>query len=568
MASKNHYEKQSNSWRHHVVLVAGLVLFALLVGRAVQLQVVQTDFLKNESVKRTVRDHSLQAYRGMIVDRHNEPLAVSTPVKSVWANPKQIIEEQVDIRSVAPLLDMTVVQLLSKIKANHKKEFIYLRRHMFPGQADKIAELKLSGIGLQQEFKRFYPAAEVASHVVGFTNIDENGIEGAELAYDQWLEGEPGVGRSVKDRLGRLVKDLGVVKPAEPGNELMLSIDLRLQYQAYRELKASVTQHGAKAGSLIMVDVATGEILALVNQPAFNPNNRSELRGEAVRNRVVTDMFEPGSTVKPLTVAAALVEGKVTPNSVINTHPGYMRVENKTIRDHRNYGELDITGILTKSSNIGVSKLALQMGGDKLWRFYQSLGLGKPVGLGLPGEQNGVVGVRGNRWSPIEIATLSYGYGLAVTPLQLAQAYQVLANGGVKHPLTLVKKQIEPGQRVMSEKTADTVVNMLQTVVGPKGTARRAKVEGYTVAGKTGTVHKVGQQGYEDESYLSLFAGVAPANDPKIVTIVVVDDPGGREYYGGEVAAPIFSRVTQASLRLMNIPPTEFHESAIVGVGP
>ena len=567
MASKNQYEKQSNSWRHYLVVVAGVVLFALLVGRAAQLQVLETDFLQSESVKRTVRDHSLQAYRGMIVDRNNEPLAVSTPVKSVWANPKQIIQEKVDIRAVAPLLNMTQVELLSKIKKYHNKEFIYLRRHLFPAQANKVAELKLSGIGLEQEFKRFYPAAEVASHVVGFTNIDEAGIEGAELAYDQWLQGEPGVGRAVKDRLGRLVKDLGVVKPAESGNELMLSIDLRLQYQAYRELKASVSQHGAKAGSLIMVDVKTGEILALVNQPAFNPNNRSELSGESVRNRVVTDIFEPGSTVKPLTVAAALMSGNVTQNSVVNTHPGYMRLENKTIRDHRNYGELDITGILTKSSNIGVSKLALELGGENLWHFYQSLGLGKPVGLGLPGEQNGKVGAHGSRWSPLEVATLSYGYGLAVTPLQLAQAYQVLANGGVKQPLTLVKRQIESGQRVMSEDIANTVVNMLQTVVGPKGTARRAKVEGYTVAGKTGTVHKVGKKGYEDEEYLSLFAGMAPANDPEIVTVVVVDDPGGREYYGGEVAAPIFSRVTQASLRLMNIPPTEFHESAIVGAG-
>lgn len=566
MASKNQYEKQGNSWRHYVIVVAGVLLFAVLVGRAVQLQVLETDFLQHESVKRTVRDHSLQAYRGMIVDRNNEPLAVSTPVKSVWANPKQIIQEKVDIRAAAPLLNMTEVELLKKLKKNHNKEFVYLKRHMFPGQANKVAALKLPGIGLQQEFKRFYPAAEVASHVVGFTNIDEKGIEGSELAYDQWLQGEPGIGRSVKDRLGRLVKDLGVVKPAEPGNELMLSIDLRLQYQAYRELKASVRQHGAKAGSLITVDVSTGEILALVNQPAFNPNNRSELRGSAVRNRVVTDIFEPGSTVKPLTVAAALMGGKVNENSTVNTHPGYMRLENKTIRDHRNYGELNITGILTKSSNVGVSKLALKLGGDQLWHFYQSLGLGKPVGLGLPGEQNGKMGVRGNRWSPLEIATLSYGYGLAVTPLQLAQAYQVLANGGVKHPLTLVKKQIEPGQRVMSEEVADTVVEMLETVVGPKGTARRAKVEGYTVAGKTGTVHKVGRQGYEDEDYMALFAGMAPANDPKIVTIVVVDEPSGREYYGGEVAAPIFSRVTQASLRLMNIPPTEFSDAAIVGV--
>lgn len=567
MSSKNQYAGQSNSWRHYTVVVAGLLLFAVLVLRLTQLQVLETDFLQNESVKRVVRDHKLPAYRGMIVDRNNEPLAVSTPVKSVWANPKQILKDDIDVSAVATYIGMTVAELKKRIKANGSREFIYLKRHMYPNLANQVAELKLPGIGLEQEFKRFYPAAEVASHVVGFTNIDETGIEGAELAYDDWLQGELGVGRSVKDRLGRLVKDLGVVQPAQPGNELMLSIDLRLQYQAYRELKASVQQHGAKAGSLLMVDVSTGEILALVNQPAFNPNNRSELKPAAVRNRSVTDIFEPGSTVKPFTVAAALMAGQVTLNSEVNTHPGYLRLDSNTIRDHRNYGVLDVTGILTRSSNVGVSKLALKLGGERLWSFYQELGLGKSIGLGLPGENSGKIGINSNKWSPIQTATLSYGYGLAVTPLQLAQAYQVLANGGVKQPLTLIRRAPEAGTRVMTEKIAKQVTTMLETVVGPKGTARRAKVEGYSVAGKTGTVHKVGREGYKDESYLSLFAGIAPSNDPKIVTVVVIDDPSGREYYGGEVAAPIFSRVTQASLRLMNIPPTQYDGETIARVG-
>lgn len=567
MSNKNQYAQHFSSWRHYTVVIAGLLLFVVLLLRLTQLQVLDTEFLQGESTKRTVRDHKLPAYRGMIVDRNNEPLAVSTPVKSVWVNPKQIIKDKVDITELAGHLNIEVASLKKRIKRNANREFMYLKRQMFPGQANKIAKLNLPGVGLDQEYKRFYPAAEVASHVVGFTNIDETGIEGAELAYDQWLQGELGVGRSVKDRLGRLVKDLGVIKPAQSGNELMLSIDLRLQYQAYRELKASVQQHGAKAGSLLMVDVESGEILALVNQPAFNPNNRSELNAAAVRNRSVTDIFEPGSTVKPFTVAAALTNGTVTLDSHINTHPGYIRLENNTIRDHRNYGVLDVTNILTKSSNVGVSKLALKMGGEKLWSFYQDLGLGKPVGLGLPGENNGKIAVTNNRWSPLQSATLSFGYGVAVTPLQLAQAYQVLANGGIKQPLTLIRKSPETGRRVMSEKVADQVISMLETVVGPKGTARRAKVEGYTVAGKTGTVHKVGRDGYEDESYLSLFAGVAPSNDPKIVTIVVVDDPSGREYYGGEVAAPIFSRVTQASLRLLNVPPTQFDDGTIAKVG-
>jgi cell division protein FtsI (penicillin-binding protein 3) len=567
MSSKNQYAEHFSSWRHYTVVGAGLLLFVVLLVRLTYLQVLDTDFLQSESTKRIVRDHKLPAYRGMIVDRNNEPLAVSTPVKSIWANPKQILKDNVDISAVAAYLNMSAATLEKRLKKNASREFIYLQRHMFPAQANKIAALDIPGIGLEQEYKRFYPAAEVASHVVGFTNIDETGIEGAELAYDDWLQGELGVGRSVKDRLGRLVKDLGVIKPAQPGHELMLSIDLRLQYQAYRELKASVQQHGAKAGSLLMVDVKTGEILALVNQPAFNPNNRSELKASAVRNRVVTDVFEPGSTVKPFTVAAALMAGNVKVNSVINTHPGYIRIGKNTIRDHRDYGELDMTGILTKSSNVGVSKLAIQMGGENLWDFYQQLGLGKSVGLGLPGENSGKVAVINNKWSKHQAATLSFGYGMAVTPLQLAQAYQVLANGGVKQPLTLIRKETEVGKRVMSEKVAKQVIQMLETVVGPKGTARRAKVEGYTVAGKTGTVHKVGKSGYEDESYLSLFAGIAPSNDPQIVTVVVIDEPAGREYYGGEVAAPVFSRVTQASLRLMNIPPTQFDEGIIAKVG-
>ena len=565
MARNNQYEQSSNRWRHYTVMGAGLLLFAVLVARLTQLQVLDTDFLQVEGAKRTVREHSIEAYRGMIVDRNNEPLAVSTPVKSIWVNPKQILKDGIDVSQLAPLLDMSVSQLSARIKQNKNREFIYLQRHMNPAQAKKIQALHLPGVGIEQEFKRYYPAAEVASHVVGFTNIDEQGIEGVELAYDQWLQGTPGKGRVVKDRLGRLVKDLGVMEVAEPGSELMLSIDLRLQYQAYRELKASVQQHGAKAGSLMMVDVKTGEILALVNQPAFNPNNRSELKAASVRNRSVTDIFEPGSTVKPFTIAAALMAGEIKKDSVINTHPGYLRVGSKTIRDHRDYGELDITGVLTKSSNVAVSKLSFKLGGENLWGFYQQLGLGKPVGLGLPGENGGKVAVETNHWSRLQSATLSYGYGLAVTPLQLAQAYQVLANDGIKHPLTLIRRPVEKGTQVIPKSVANDVVHMLESVVGPKGTARRAYVEGYPVAGKTGTVHKVGANGYEDERYLSLFAGIAPADDPKIVTIVVIDEPNGREYYGGEVAAPIFSRVTQASLRLMNVIPTVFEDKAIAG---
>ncbi len=568
MSNKNQYSGGAGSWRHYTVMLAGLAMFVLLVVRLVQLQVMQTDFLQEESVKRIVRDHEIQAYRGMVVDRHGEPLAVSTPVKSLWINPKQIIKDNIDIRSLAAFTKINVKQLMKTLKKNSNKEFLYLQRQMSPSIARKIAALKLPGVGLKQEFKRFYPAAEVASHVVGFTNIDEQGIEGVELAFDEWLQGKLGKGRMIKDRLGRLVKDLGVINPAQAGKDLSLSIDLRLQYQAYRELKASVKQHGAKAGSLVMIDVTTGEILALVNQPAFNPNNRSELNPQAVRNRSVTDVFEPGSTVKPFTVVAALMAGNIKHETIINTHPGYLRVGKKTIRDHRDYGKLDITGILTKSSNVGVSKLALELGGENLWRSYQNLGFGKPLGLGLSGENSGKVAVRNRNWSPLQTATLSYGYGLAVTPLQLAQAYQILANDGIKQPLTLIHEDSNLnalGTQIIPKKIANQVLKMLQTVVGPQGTARRAKVDGYNVAGKTGTVHKVGKNGYEDDRYVSIFAGIAPVDNPKIVTVVVIDEPSGREYYGGEVAAPIFSRVTQASLRLLKVAPTQVDSYFVAG---
>lgn len=564
MNKHNQYAQTASSgWRHYVVLLAGVCLFGLLILRLSQLQLLQTDFLQDQSERRTIREYGIDAYRGMVMDRNGEPLAVSTRVKSLWINPKQILDQKTDLTPLVKYVPLTVQELALKVTKNAQKEFVYLQRHINPLKAEKIEALRLKGVGLDQEYKRFYPAAEVTSHLVGFTNIDEQGIEGVELAYNEWLTGEQGKGRAVKDRLGLLVKDLGVTKVAESGKDLTLSIDLRLQYQAYRELKAAVQQHGAKSGSLVMVDVETGEIMAMVNQPSFNPNNRGELKASAVRNRAVTDIFEPGSTVKPFTVAAALMSGQVNEQSVVNTHPGYIRLGWKTIPDHRNYGKLSITEILTKSSNVGVSKLALKMGGEHLWNDYQRLGLGAPVGLGIPGESSGKIGVKGNKWSELETATLSYGYGLAVTPLQLAQAYQALANGGLKKPLTLIQGNHQSGEQVMPNTIAHNVVAMLETVIGPGGTAKRGQVSGYRVAGKTGTVHKVGADGYEDERYRSVFAGIAPANKPKVVTVVVIDEPAGREYYGGEVAAPVFARVMQSSLRLLNVQPNELGSMAL-----
>lgn len=569
----NRYESTVSSstqrpWRFYIVTALGFVLFTCLASRLVYLQVVNQDFLRDQGEKRSLRELPLYAHRGVVLDRNGEPLAVSTPVDSIWINPKQIIADQVDLTPLAQLLNMPLRELKAQVKRQANREYVFVKRHVTPQLGEQVKALRLSGVYTQREYKRYYPAAEVTAHVVGFTNIDDAGQEGIELAFDETLRGEAGKTRVLQDRYGRLVKDLGLLEAAQPGKDVSLSIDLRLQYQAYRELKAAVRQHGAKSGSLVMVDVATGEVLAMVNQPAFNPNNRKDLDPAGIRNRAVTDIMEPGSTVKPFTVAAALMSGDFNARSVIATAPGYLRVGQKTIRDHSNYGDLTLEGILTKSSNIGASKLAMHIGGFELWQTMQAAGLGGMVGIELPGENAGKVAARIERMSNIETATLSYGYGLAVTPLQLAQAYQTLANGGVKQQLTLLKRdKIPVGEKVIPPKIAQQVIHMMESVVTREGTARRAAVEGYRIAGKTGTVHKVGPQGYIEDQYMSLFAGVSPAENPRVATIVMIDEPSGKEYYGGEVAAPVFARVNEASMRLLNVQATQTPQRAVAG-GP
>lgn len=569
----NRYEKTANPqqgrpWRFYIVTALGMVLFVCLASRLVFLQVVNQDFLRDQGEKRSLRELPLYAHRGVVLDRNGEPLAVSTPVDSIWINPKQIIADKVDLTPLAQLLNIPLRELKGQVKRQASREYVFVKRHVTPQLGEQVKGLRLSGVYTQREYKRYYPAAEVTAHVVGFTNIDDAGQEGIELAFDSTLRGEAGKTRVLQDRYGRLVKDLGLLEAAQPGKDVSLSIDLRLQYQAYRELKAAVRQHGAKSGSLVMVDVVTGEVLAMVNQPAFNPNNRKDMEPGSVRNRAVTDIMEPGSTVKPFTVSAALMSGDFSERSVIATAPGYMRIGPKTIRDHNNYGDLTLEGILTKSSNIGAAKLALDVGGLELWQTMQAAGLGAMVGIELPGENAGKVAARVERMSNIETATLSYGYGLAITPLQLAQAYQTLANGGVKQHLTILKRdKIPVGEKVIPEKIARQVIHMMESVVTREGTARRAAVEGYRIAGKTGTVHKVGSQGYLEDQYMSLFAGVSPADNPRVATIVLIDEPSGKEYYGGEVAAPVFARVNEASMRLLNVQATQSAQRAVAG-GP
>ena len=542
------------AWRYGSVLGVFLLVIVALAWRLVDLHVVDNDFLRKQGDVRTIRVESIDAHRGVVSDRYGEPLAVSTPVQTLWANPSEMDAGEARLTNLSRLLNISEARLRERLKTYADREFIYLRRKVQPGLAKEVMALDIDGVYSRQEYRRYYPAGEVTAHIVGFTNIDERGQEGMELAYNQWLSGESGRKRVLKDNRGRIIKDLTLIRDASPGHNLQLSIDLRLQYLAYRELKAVVQAHSAKGGTLVMLDVDTGEVLAMVNQGSYNPNDRSQLAPENLRNKAITDLFEPGSTMKPVAMAAALETGDYSTNTTIDTSPGYRRFGRFTIRDHRNYGVISLTDIIAKSSNVGISRIATDIGGDTIRNLYSRLGLGQPTGIGFPGEAVGVL-PSPPKWRPVEEATLSYGYGLSVNALQLAQAYMVIANGGVRYPLSLIKLDREPeGQRVLSEKVTYEVRNMLREVVS-RGSGKRAQPGFYTAGGKTGTVHLVGKQGYEDSQYKAIFAGMAPIDNPRIVTVVAVDAPQSGEYYGGEVAAPVFARVMSDALRLLNVKP-------------
>ncbi|KXJ57456.1 MAG: cell division protein, partial [Neptuniibacter sp. Phe_28] len=542
-------------WRLWLVLILLLLVAMGITARMLSLYVEDQAFLQTQGDERTLRTVQVPAHRGIITDRNGEPLAVSAPVATIWADPKMMDLQHVNIAKLAILLKSNKQKLTAKLSANRAKRFLYLQRQGTPELAEKVRALRIPGVHVDREYKRYYPAAEVTTHLVGFTNLDGKGQEGLELAYEDWLKAEPGKQLVMKDRLGRTIKHVREVKSAQHGNNIELSIDLRLQYLAYRELKAAVKAHKADGGSLVMLDVKTGEVLAMVNQPSYNPNDPRQRVSSALRNRALTDTFEPGSTVKPMTVAAALMSGQYTPDTLVDTSPGYLRVKRKTIRDHRNYGEIDVSTIITKSSNVGVTKLTMSLPEGSVRNLYHNVGLGQATGIGFPGESSGYLPYL-NKRQVVERATLSYGYGLSVTPLQLAQSYLALANDGVMSPVNLIRQK-EAGKpvRVMPASVAQDVRVMMETVISSKGTGRRAAVPGYRVAGKTGTVHKVGRGGYIDDQYMSTFAGLAPVSNPRLVTVVMVDNPKGQEYYGGEVAAPVFSRAMGGALRLLNVPP-------------
>lgn len=541
------------------LLLAVALLLLVTAGVAARVVMLQGEeertFLKRQGDMRTVRTLTIQPARGMISDRRGEPLAVSTPVFAVWANPRQFDPEHAAVASLAQALGYSVDDLLRRVARHGDREFVYLRRQVAPELAQRVAQMRLPGVDLQDEYRRFYPAGEVAAHIVGITNIDDVGIEGLELAYDAWLTGAPGRKRVLRDRRGQVVRDLEYLATAEPGRALTLSIDLRLQYLAYRELTAAMQQYRAESGTVVVLDSRSGEVLAMVNWPSYNPNAAVTAHFERLRNRAVTDLYEPGSTVKPITVAAALESGRFHHEQKIDTSPGYLRVSGKLITDPLDRGVLDLEQIIARSSQVGISRIALELEDDMLRDAFARFGFGQTSGIGFPGETSGVL-PEGARWPLIDRVTFAFGYGLAVTPLQLAQAYTVFANRGLFLPPSLLRLDAAPEPvRVLDEEIAEQVARMLESVVRDQGTAVRASLPGHAVAGKTGTVRKVGRGGYDSARHLAFFAGYAPAREPRVTTVVVINEPKGERVGGGTVAAPVFARVTAAALRLLSEPP-------------
>jgi len=546
-------------WRFRVVIGLLAIMVGAICWRIIDLQVVDRDFLKGQGDARSLRHIPIPAHRGLITDRNGEPLAVSTPVTTLWANPKEMQASKDRWPQLAAALGQNPQQLTERLTQQASKEFIYLVRGLTPEQGQHVLDLKVPGVYGLEEFRRFYPAGDVTAHMVGFTDLDDHGREGVELAYDEWLAGVPGKRQVIKDRRGRLIKDIQVTKNAKAGKTLALSIDLRLQYLATRELRNAIAEQDAKAGSLVIMDVKTGEVLAMVNQPTYNPNNRRSMFPAAMRNRAIIDVFEPGSTVKPISMSAALQSGRWKPTDKVEVYPGSLQIGRYTIKDvSKSEGPiLDLTGILINSSNVGMSKIAFDIGGEAIYRVMSQVGLGQYTGLGFPGERVGNL-PNHREWRKAETATLSYGYGVSVTALQLVHAYAALANDGKMVPLSILKVDKAPeAVQAIPKETAETIQGMLQQVIeAPRGVFR-AQVPFYHVAGKSGTARKatVGSKGYTENAYRSLFAGFGPMSDPRYAIVVVIDEPGKGGYFGGLVSAPVFSKVMSGTLRLMNVPP-------------
>jgi len=539
-------------WRRRLLLVLVLTGFAVLMGRGVYLQGLNKSFLQEKGDARYSRAITLSAHRGKITDRHGELLADSAPVESVWANPSDVKINATQTKQIAEILNIKSVEINKKL-ANSAREFVYLKRRVSPELAANVMKLGVTGVYLERGYKRQYPAGEVTAHLVGFTGIDDNGQEGFELIMNDTLSGKAGSRRVIKDRAGHIVEDLEAVKVPQDGHDIVLSIDRRIQYLAYRELLKAVNLYKAKAGAAIVLDAKTGEVLAMVNVPTYNPNNPVNIQGKS-RNRAITDMFEPGSTLKPVTAAAGLESGQYLPETKIQTTPGYMSIGHATIHDAHPHGVLTVSEVIQKSSNVGSAKIALSLDRQYLWSVFNQMGFGTKAHIGFPGEASGKLRDY-KTWRPIEQATMSYGHGISLTLLQLARAYTVFANDGELKPVSLLKlKDVPLGTQVFSANTAHQIKDMLELVVLPGGTALKAQVLGYRVAGKTGTTHKLGTHGYEADKYVGSFVGMAPASNPRLIMAVMIDEPTTGQYYGGAVAAPVFSAVMTDALRMLAVP--------------
>lgn len=551
-----------STWRYASIGVIFGFIFLSLIARAVYLQVIDTDYLQSQGDARYLRVQKESPTRGMIVDRNDQPLAISTPVDSIWIHPSTILQQQDEYayKKLSALLGMTRSQILKKAEQKKASQFAYLKRHIAPQLAKQILALDIPGVNSAREYKRYYPAGPVLGHVLGFTNIDNVGQEGLELAYQSVLEGQAGRTQILQDKVGHVVEYVEQLSPVQHGEDLKLSLDARIQYLAYRHLQAALKKHQASSASLVALDAKTGEILAMVSAPDFNPNDRAQLKSARFRNRSITDSFEPGSTVKPFTVAMALDEGVVKADTLIETD-GHFYIGRNRINDTKNHGVISVSDVIKKSSNIGSAKIAMMMEPKDLYDIYRTLGYGQTNKLKLQGEQKGIL-VKRKKWKPIEHATLSYGYGLSVNTLQLARSYQALANQGVMQPVSLHPVDQAPrGKRVFSKQTVEQVNHMLEMAASTEGTAPKAMVDQYRVAGKTGTAHRVENGQYQDDSYTSLFAGFAPVSDPEIVMVVTVSDPKGVDYYGGLVAAPVFSSVMEGALRFRDVRPDAITEN-------
>lgn len=554
------------AWRRRAV--AGVLLLAMLglAGRAAQLQFAEREFLQSQGDSRQQRTVPIPAHRGMLLDRNGEPLAVSTPVASVWAEPARLLRADDRLNELARALALSAPELRRRLAARRDRQFLYLRRQVAPRLAERVRALQVPGVHLQTEYRRYYPMGAAAAQVLGTTDIDDRGREGLELSYDGELRGRAGSQRVRQDRHGRVLHELRQLRAPKHGRSLRLSLDRGLQYVAYRDLERAVRAHRARAGVLVLLDAVTGEVLALAQAPSFNPNDRAGARAEQRRSRAVTDLYEPGSVIKPFTVLAALMSGRYAEDSRIDTAPGSWVVDGHRIRDVRNFGELDLAGVLIKSSNVAAARLALAVPAPQWWGVLDGLGFGQALATDFPGAAVGVLRAP-EAWMRMDQAGLGYGYGLSATPLHLAQAFAVLANRGVRHAPSFRAAPAAAGRRVLPPEMCARVLRMLERVARAGGTAWRARLPGYTVAAKTGTVRKLGEGGYSDRRHVAMIAGIVPARHPRLVMLVLIDEPQGGRYYGGEVAAPVFQGVAWEAVRVLNIPPDDPDRAARAAAG-